>query len=109
MNLFRHGGLPSRINNIAHEAATTAIVTRPRHTRNVGTGEHFVMGRQQLPSGNGPDSHAPLDRVQRQRPFVSPGLISRRGLHSLVTQQRPFESGPTRHALPSQAWPQIQF
>jgi len=109
MKPFRHGGLPSMIKSKAQDAATTAIVNRPRSNRNVGTGEHFAIGRQQLPSGNGPDSQAPPVRVHRQRPLVSPGLSSRIGLHSAVAQQRPFASGPGRQALPSQARPQIQF
>jgi hypothetical protein len=109
MKLFRHGGLPSKSNNAAHDAAIVASVARPRHTRSVGTGEHFAIGRQQLPSGSGPDSHTPPGRVQRQRPFVSPGLVSKTGLHSAIARQFPFLSGPIRHALPSQAWPQIQF
>ena len=99
MKLFRHGGLPSTIKSTAHDKAMTASVARPRQTRNVGTGKHLEIGRQQLPSGNGPDSHAPSGRVQRQRPFVSPGFVSRTGLHSAVARQRPLASGPGRQAI----------
>lgn len=109
MNWPRQGGKPSTIKSIAQDTAMTASVARPRQTRSVGTGEHFAIGRQQLPSGNGPDSHAPPGRVQRQRPLLSPGLVSRTGRHSAVARQRPFSSGPCRHGWPLQAWPQIQF
>jgi hypothetical protein len=107
--LFLHDGLPSKTNNTANDAAITASVARLRQTRNVGTGEHFEIGRQQLPSGIGPDSHGSPGRVQRQRPLVSPGLVSNTGLHSAVARQRPLESGPCRHGWPSHAWPQTQF
>ena len=77
MKLFRHGGLPRITSSTAHDAAMTASVSRPRSKRSVGTGEHLAIGRQQLPSGSGPDSHSPAWRVQTQRPLVSPAVVSR--------------------------------
>jgi hypothetical protein len=50
-----------------------------------------------------------LGRVQRQRPFVSPGFVSNAGVHSNVARHFPRGLGPMRHAWPSQAQPQIHF
>jgi len=99
---------PSKIRSVAQVAPTTASVVRWRIVRNVGLGEHFRICRQHEPSGKGPVSQAAPGRVQPQRPFASPDFFSSTGTHSGPAPHRPWLSGPSRQALPSHAWPQIQ-
>ena len=98
---------PSMISKTATVAAVTAAVTRPRHQRNVGLGEHLKTGLPQAPSGPGPSTQAPPDRVQRQRPLFWPSLISSAGTHSGAARHWPRRSGPRRQGWPSSACPQI--
>jgi hypothetical protein len=94
---------PAMMRSAAMLMAETVRVMRPRHHRNVGRGEQRRAGLPHAPSLEGPSSQAPPGRVHFQRPFVSPGLTSKTGAQSAVAPQLPRRSGPSRHALPSQA------
>jgi hypothetical protein len=56
------------------------------------------------PAAQGPPQSA--GRVQNHVPFVSSGLSTSRGLHSVVARHSPSGLGPMRHGQPSAAFPQ---
>src|SRR6185503_11047164 len=80
-NFARNGPHKLTNNTPAVEAATESVKIL-RLARRLRVGTHFGMARAHVPSGRGPISQGPprsAVRVQRQRPLVSPSLISNTG------------------------------
>jgi len=103
MKICRACGIPSKISNAAQVNAMVNRLTWPRSVRSVGAGAHLGVRLLQLPSGSGPLSHFSPERLQRQRPLLSPGKVSSDGAHSAVAWQRPRRSGPKGQGRPSAA------
>jgi hypothetical protein len=77
-----HRVLPYNTNdNPPMVIAQTQRVTSPRLARNVRTGWQGGMGRQHVPSGNGPSAHGPPSRLVRVHRHRLPSLT---GWHSNV-------------------------